>query len=103
PPHVPRPRGGGISPRAAAAHAPGQGAGQTADGPVTTTPPAVGTYAAPAENGGSNYTPPAPANPQTTDPGSWDTQAQVDQNGVWSQQAGDPKQTDMTWAATGGQ
>ncbi|MGV3243112.1 hypothetical protein [Streptococcus suis] len=89
--------------QAAAAQAQGQVAVTNADGTVTYTQPAGGTYAAPADNGGSNYTPPAPANPQTTDPGSWDTQAQVDQNGVWSQQAGDPNQTDMTWAATGGQ
>lgn len=58
------------------------------------------TYVAPADNGGSTYTPPAPANPQTNDPMSWDTQAQAEQNGVWSQQAGSQS---YSWAATGGQ
>lgn len=51
-------------------------------------------YVAPSDNGGGTYTPPAntnpPANAQANDPMSWDTQAQAAQNGVWSQQAGQP-------------
>lgn len=88
----------------AAAAAQGQVAVTNPDGTVTYTQPAGGTYAAPAQTGGGYVAPSQPAgnggyvSPDlSTDAGK---QQQADQNGVWSQQAGE--QT-YSWAATGGQ
>lgn len=89
---------------AAQAQAQGQVAVTNPDGTVTYTQPAGGTYAAPAQTGGGYVAPSQPAGnggwvtpDLTTDAGK---QQQADQNGVWSQQAGE--QT-YSWAATGGQ
>lgn len=86
---------------AAQAQAQGQVAVTNPDGTVTYTQPAGGTYAAPAQTGGGYVAPTTPpANTQAGDPMAWDTQAQADQNGQWSRDAGNQN---YSWAATGGQ
>ncbi|HFI2439104.1 TPA: hypothetical protein ACGOYD_002235 [Streptococcus suis] len=76
---------------AAQAQTQGQVAVTNADGTVTYTQPTGGTYAAPAQTGGGYVAPSTPpANTQAGDPMAWDTQAQSDQNGQWSHDAGQP-------------
>ena len=75
----------------AAAAAQGQVAVTNADGTVTYTQPAGGGYVAPAQTGGGYVAPTTPpANTQAGDPMAWDSQAQSDQNGQWSHDAGQP-------------